>query len=284
MTNPAAFAWPDGKRIAIVVQVMFEAWSEGKSPAYSVQTTGLKPGFVDHSNVMWPQYGGRVGAWRLMRTLERFGAKGSFAVSGRCTELYPDAVARIVAGGHELVAHAVTQDQLLAYMTLDEQREVIRQSFAMLERAGQRPRGWISPVLAWTPETAGFLAQEGALWYGDVNYTDLPIMLKTAHGPLVGVPVSDFTDNRLLRSSPRHLFDVYRDTFDYLYRNEPMSMMSMLLHCHTGGRAPMVAAFEQILQHVSRHPDVWFTTVGDMAQWVKDSGFDEISYAGRYFS
>jgi hypothetical protein len=44
----------------------------------------------------------------------------------------------------------------------------------------------------------------------------------------------------------------------------------------------MVAAFERILQHVSRRPDVWFTTVG--AQWVKDSGFDEIRYAGRCFS
>jgi hypothetical protein len=46
----------------------------------------------------------------------------------------------------------------------------------------------------------------------------------------------------------------------------------------------MVAAFERILQHVSRRPDVWFTTVGDMAQWVKDSGLDEIRYAGRCFS
>jgi hypothetical protein len=34
--------WPNGKRIAIAVSVMFETWAEGKSPTYSVQTTHLK--------------------------------------------------------------------------------------------------------------------------------------------------------------------------------------------------------------------------------------------------
>src|SRR5437868_2441846 len=115
MTTPAAFAWPNGKRIAVAVQVMFETWSDGQAPSYSVQTTALKPGFIDHSNVMWPQYGGRVGVWRLMRMLEQFGARGSFAVSARCVEQYPDAIARLIEGGHELVAHSYTQDQLLAY-------------------------------------------------------------------------------------------------------------------------------------------------------------------------
>ena len=50
-----------------------------------------------------------------------------------------------------------------------------------------------------------------------MTYTDLPIRLDTKHGPIAAVPNSDFTDNRVLRSSPRDLWDVYKGTFDYLH-------------------------------------------------------------------
>lgn len=283
MTKPA-FAWPEGKRIAVAVQVMFEVWSEGKAPSYSVQTTALKPGAVDYSGATWAQYGGRVGVWRIMRTLERFAVPGTFVVNAKCAELFPEAVARIAKGKHEVAAHGITQDQLLAYLTPEEERKTIRQCLDILEKAtGKRPEGWISPVLAWTPHTVDFLAQEGALWYGDPNYVDLPILLKTKHGPLVGVPGSEFTDNRVLRSSPRDYFDVYKDTFDYLYRNEPMAMLSMGLHCHWGGRPPVVAILDQLLQYVSQFPDVWFASFGEIARWVKSRGVDEITYRQRYF-
>ena len=48
-----------------VDDVMFETWSEGNAPTYSVQTTHLKPGTVDHASKAWSTYGGRVGVWRI---------------------------------------------------------------------------------------------------------------------------------------------------------------------------------------------------------------------------
>ena len=41
---------------------------------------------------------------------------------------------------------------------------------------------------------------------------------------IAGVPTTDFSDNRVMRASPRDLFDVYKGTFDYLYENEPMGL------------------------------------------------------------
>ena len=63
-------AWPNGKKIAVSVTVMFETWSEGAAPNYSVQTTHLKSGTVDHASKAWSTYGGRVGVWRLIRMPE----------------------------------------------------------------------------------------------------------------------------------------------------------------------------------------------------------------------
>jgi hypothetical protein len=51
------------------------------------------------------------------------------------------------------------------------------------------------------PETAGLLKQNGLKWTCDVTYADLPIKIHTPHGPIAGVPTTDFSDNRVLRAS-----------------------------------------------------------------------------------
>src|SRR5262245_45238134 len=56
--------------------------------------------------------------------------------------------------------HSYTQDQLLAYMTVEQQEATIRKSIELLEACGGRKvTGWASPVVAFTPETAGLLAK-----------------------------------------------------------------------------------------------------------------------------
>ena len=122
-------AWPNGKKIAVSVTVMFETWSEGAAPNYSVQTTHLKSGTVDHASKAWSTYGGKVGVWRLIRMLDRLQIPGTFFTNGRCTEDYPDAVKQIVKSGHDLAAHAYTQDQLLAYMSLEDQQKTAYEIF-----------------------------------------------------------------------------------------------------------------------------------------------------------
>jgi peptidoglycan/xylan/chitin deacetylase (PgdA/CDA1 family) len=279
----AKFHWPNGKRLAVSTLLMFEAWSEGNAPQYSVQTSGLRPNTRDHSGITWSLYGGHVGALRLMRTLDDFDIRGTFCTSARCIELFPDTVTDIFRAGHDIAAHGITQDGLLAYLSPTEQQAEIRKCIETIEQhTGKRPEGWISPVLAWTPETVGLVAQEGLQWYGDVNYFDLPRILETEHGSVIGIPVTEFSDLRVLRSSPRDLVEFYEDTFDYLYHHEPTSMITFVMHCHWGGRPPMVAVFRQVLQYMSQFPDVWFTNHAGIARWVRELGIGGDSYSDRY--
>jgi allantoinase len=279
-----ALSWPNDKRIAVALTVMFETWSEGKAPTYSVQTTHLKPGTVDHAGAAWSSYGGRVGVWRILRTLDRLQMPATFVANARCAELYPDAVTEIVRGGHDIAAHAYTQDGLLAYMTPEEEHATIRKCVDIIgAKAGKRPLGWLSPVLAFTPNTVDFLAQEKYTWHADVTYTDLPHRIQTKHGPIAAVPNSDFTDNRVLRSSPQDLYDVYAGTFDYLYANEPMSLLTMTLHCHFGGRAMITQVFERIVKYIQKHPGVWLARHGELARWALEAEPEEHTYQSRFF-
>ncbi|MGE3619641.1 MAG: polysaccharide deacetylase family protein [Acidimicrobiia bacterium] len=276
--------WPNGSRVAVALTVMFETWSEGRAPQYSVQATSLKAGTEDHAGRAWSTYGGRVGVWRILRSLDRWGMPATFFTNAACAELYPEATAQIVKSGHELGGHAVYQDQLLAYQTPDEQRATIRRSLDTLEEVGgQRPTGWLSPVLAFTPETVGLLAEAGLRWHADVTYIDLPHRVETEHGVIAAVPNSDFTDNRVLKANTRDLFEVQRDTFDYLYAHESPSLLALTLHCQFGGRPLVVSALDQLFTHIAGHDGVWFARHSELGEWALAAPHDELTYAERYF-
>jgi allantoinase len=283
--KPKTLTWPNGKKVAVSITVMFETWPDDSAPNYSVQTTHLKKGTVDHAAKAWSTYGGRVGVWRLMRTLERFDIPATFFVNARCTEQYPEAVKQIVKSGFDIAAHSYTQDDLPSYKTLDEQQALIRQSIDLLEACGgKKVTGWGSPVVAFTPETAGFLKQAGLKWTCDVTYADLPIKIHTPHGPIAGVPTTDFSDNRVLRASSRDLFDVHRGTFDYLRKNETIGLQTLVIHCQFGGRPLITAVLMELLQYMAKTRDVWFTTHEALADWALKQSVDEHTYQSRYFA
>jgi peptidoglycan/xylan/chitin deacetylase (PgdA/CDA1 family) len=264
-----AIPLPQGKRVAVCLTVLLETWSDGNAPSYSVQTTALKPGAVNHAGISWASYGGREGVWRILRTLERHDVPGTFFTNARCVETYPDAVRAVVAAGHDLAGHAYTQDGLLTYMEADEERATIRASLELLNSVAGKPvSGWLSPVLAFTPRTPGFLAEAGLRWHSDVNYADVPHIVATDSGPLVAIPNSDFTDNRVFRTSPRDYVDVYKHTLDYLREHEEGSFLAVALHCQFGGRPMMVAALDEILTYFKSFPDVWIVRHRELAEWM----------------
>jgi peptidoglycan/xylan/chitin deacetylase (PgdA/CDA1 family) len=276
------FAWPNGKRIAVTMTAMLETWSEGKPPPYGVQATPLKPGTIDHGGIAWGSYGGKVGVWRIIELMSRNRMRGTFCVNARCAELYPEAVAQIVKSGHDVAGHGYVQDQPLAYMAPEEERATIRKCLDVLEKvSGQRPAGWLSPVLAYTEHTRRFLIEEKLSWHGDGRDSDLPNVIETSGGSIVHIPASDFTDNRVLRASPMDLWDVYKETFDYLYWNEPPALLALSMHCHFGGRPLISAIMEKILKYMAQYPDVWFASYGEIAHWVFETQRGADTHARR---
>jgi peptidoglycan/xylan/chitin deacetylase (PgdA/CDA1 family) len=261
--------WPKDQRIAVMVTIMFEVWSEGKAPPYSPMTTALKPGTLDLLGISWSQYGGKTGIWRLMKILGESAIPGTVCINAKAAEDFPEAVLELNRQGHEIAGHSYTQDLILPYLEPEEERNVIDRCTRIIEQAvGARPIGWFSPVAAASAQTAEYLAGSGYLWHGDYNDTDLPYVMETARGKLVAIAHSDFTDNRTLRSSPRDFYDVYKDTFDYLYRHESPSLLNLTVHAHFGGRPLMSAMLRELLQYMRTFPDVWFARHDEVARWA----------------
>jgi peptidoglycan/xylan/chitin deacetylase (PgdA/CDA1 family) len=279
------FTWPNGARIAVAMTCLMENWSGDKGPPFSVQTTSLKPGTHDRAAMTWGTYGGRNGVWRLLKILNEHQVPATFVANAHSMEIAPDAVACMLKSGHEIAAHSYTQDALMAYLSQDEERAIIEKCIAVFKKlTGAPPKGWLSPVLASTAHTEELVAQAGFLWYGDYNNIDLPFCVQTAKGPLVALPHSDFADHRVLRGSPRDWFDVYKDTFDYLYANEPTAFLNITVHCHFGGRPLIAAQIDRILKYIRGFSGVWLVRHDELAEWVKANNIAEWTNQQRFFA
>jgi peptidoglycan/xylan/chitin deacetylase (PgdA/CDA1 family) len=208
-----------------------------------------------------------------MKNLDDTDIKATVCLNAKGAELFPEAVNELHRRGHEIAGHSYTQDLLLPYLTPEAEKEVVQRCKRIVENAvGTRPVGWFSPVAAPTAHTAEILAEEGFIWHGDYNDTDLPYAIETAKGKLVAIAHSDFTDNRTLRSSPRDFYNVYKDTFDYLYRHEAPSLINLTVHAHFGGRPLMSAMLHELLRYMKGFPEVWIARHDEVAEWVLHNG------------
>jgi hypothetical protein len=264
-------AWPGGQKIAVSVTLMFETWSETGAPGYSVQSSGRKPGYVNYGGQAWASYGGHVGVWRLLDVLDRQKVPGTFFVSGKCTEDYPDTVREIVKRGYDVGVHSYVQDEsaFFGYLTVEEQREIISKSIESLSSfTGQMPTGWSTPGMSLSPHTNALLAEVGLKWHTDVNYTDLPHVLETPAGLIAAVPTSDFADLRVLQANVRDFFDAYKAMIEHLERQDEIGMVSIVIHCLFGGRPLIAGVLEDLLVYFKSNPNIWITRHDELAQWA----------------
>lgn len=280
-TVPATF--PGGRRLAVLVSVLLESWSAGRSPTYFTRTTPLKPGATDHAGIQWSEFGGREGIWRILRVLERAQAKATVFANALAAERFPDAVRAIVGAGHDLAGHGWSQDQYLCDLDPDAQQAMIRKCLDTLAGvSGVRPRGWVCNVYSWTPDTFDRLVREGVRWHADALDCSLPRLQQTPSGGIVAIPWCDFVDNRVLRASPRDWFDVYKDSFDYLRAAEPMGLLHVAVHSHFGGRPLIAAQLDRLLAYVTGFDDVWLPRHGELADWFLAQGAEALGGAGRF--
>ncbi|MFM0117155.1 polysaccharide deacetylase family protein [Paraburkholderia nemoris] len=262
-------AWPADKGLAVMVTVMFETWPDGKSPPYSPMASPLREGVVDLQGISWAEYGGETGVWRIAEILDKFGIKATFATNARAVERYPAAIQALCNAGHEIAGHSYTQDMILAYMDEAKELEVIKQCTGIIGDAiGKAPVGWASPRMTPSPRTADILAAHGYRWHGDYNNTDLPYVVDTRNGQLVALMHSDFTDNRVMRGSPRMFFELYRDTFDFLVGTGKPEIINLTLHTHFGGRPPLAAMLTKIFEHFAAVDGVWYPRHDEVADWT----------------
>jgi peptidoglycan/xylan/chitin deacetylase (PgdA/CDA1 family) len=263
---------PDGGRLVVWTIVNVEEWAIERAMPRTVLPPPMgQPLLPDLPNWAWHEYGMRVGFWRLLEVLRRFGVTPTFALNGNVCNAYPRIAEAALAEGWEFMGHGFVQGPM---HRLDDQRQAIRDTIAAIQGfTGAAPRGWESPGLTETYETPDLLREEGIEYVADWVLDDQPVTIATRAGPLVGVPytleTNDITVHTLQQMPSDGLYRRGVDQFDRLYQEsaEITRVMAISLHPYITGVAHRIGYLERLLEHVLSRPGVLMWTGGQVYDW-----------------
>ncbi len=261
-----AFKWPRGKTLAIWIVPNVEIWDFQSATGVAISPPAGNA-VPDVINYAWREYGMRVGLWRIADALDSLGLRATVALNSGVCQGFPRAIEQMKKRGWELMGHGITNSKTLTSVSLDEERQTIREALRTIEQAaGERPRGWLGPGLAETFNTPDVLAEEGIQYVGDWNNDDQPYPMKVKKGKLHSVPYCmQLNDIHLLG---RHAYTGQQylqaliDQFDTLYAEsmKTAKVMGIPLHPFLAGQPLYTRYLQQALARMKMGERVWFAT------------------------
>ena len=279
------FEWPNQARIAVVVTCLLENWSEGKGPPFSVQTTALKPGTHDRAAMTWGTYGVRAGVWRLLKILDENKVPATFAANAHSLELNPAAAKQIIDVGSRDLPHIPicrTRSSPISRRRRSGRSSARRRTSFTRSPARRRKAG--SARCSHQPITPRPSSPRRAFSGTATTTTSIcrsALRSDRARSSPCPTPISPITACCApIRATG---IDVYKDTFDYLYANEPTSYLNITVHCHFGGRPLIAAQVDRILKYIRGFPRVWIVRHDELAQWVLDNDIREWTNGERFY-
>ena len=139
--NRPRLAWPKGERLALWVIPNIEFFSLQERPG------GYGAGGKMPDVVMWSDrdYGNRVGVWRLMEVLDRYGIRGTVALNSDLCGRHPVIIEEGMKRGWEWMGHNESNTRRLNEAPAGEEAQIIRRTFETIARAtGSPPKGWLA--------------------------------------------------------------------------------------------------------------------------------------------
>jgi peptidoglycan/xylan/chitin deacetylase (PgdA/CDA1 family) len=249
---------------------MLEGWTDNAAPGVGPMGNVLKPGVLDLQARSWAEYGAKEGAYRLLDVLDEADVKAVFYVSGILAERNQALMQAITAAGHPVACHGWSQHIIPAAQSIDEERADLARCIAALEASsGQRPRGWLSPRCTPSAHTTELLVEAGMGWHCEFFDEDLPRVVQTQSGAIVGVPftmeVNDFPHDVRYGNDPAGFAAILGD----ILTGWPSvsfgraACLDITAHAHVYGRPYGALAFRKALEQLKAHQDFVFQTNHD---------------------
>jgi len=247
-------------------------------------------------------FAGEVGTPRLLELFRRYDLRTTWFVPGHSIETFPEQVDAIVAAGHEVGVHGYSHENPIA-MSREQETEVLDKCIALVEEVtGRRPTGYVAPWWEFSRVTNELLLERGikydhSLMHRDFepyyvrvgdSWTPIDYAAPSAHDwmkplvrgdetNLVEIPASWYLDDlppmMFIKASPnshgfvnpRHLEEMWRDQFDWVYREQDYGVVTFTVHPDVSGRPQVLLMLERLIAHVNGHEGVRWATFDEIA-------------------
>ncbi len=246
-------------------------------------------------------FAGEVGMPRLVNLFKRLGVKTTWFIPGHSIETFPEQTAMVVEAGHEIGIHGYSHENPIS-MTPEQEEAVLDKCIDLVAKvSGRRPTGYVAPWWEFSPVTNELLLKKGIKYdhslmhkdfepyyvrVGDrwtlIDYSKKPQewmkpLQRGTETDLIEIAGSWYLDDlppmMFIKKAPnshgfvnpRHLEEMWRDQFDWVYREMDYAVFTMTIHPDVSGRPQVLLMLERLFNHISRHPGVRFTTFDDIA-------------------
>ncbi len=193
-------------------------------------------------------------------------------MNGSVCALYPALCQAALEAGWEFMGHGFVQRPM---HRVDDQRAAIARHDRRhrgVHRAS-KPRGWESPGLTETGETADLLAEAGIEYVADWVLDDQPVDLRTRAGRLVSVPytveINDVAITAVQHAPSDAILTRGRDQFDRLWAEgaDIPRVMAISVHPYLTGAPHRIKYLEALYDHILGHEGVLMWTGEEVLDW-----------------
>jgi peptidoglycan/xylan/chitin deacetylase (PgdA/CDA1 family) len=246
-------------------------------------------------------FAGEVGVPRLVELFRRAGIRQTFFWPGHSIDTFPDQFDACVAAGHEIGLHGYSHENPIA-MSREQERDVLDTCIGLIEqRTGLRPRGYVAPWWEFSNATNELLIERGIKYDHSLMHRDfepyyirvgdswtkidysapagswMQPLVRGTETDLVEIPANWYLDDlppmMFIKSSPnshgfvspRDIEQMWRDQFDWVYREMDYAVFTMTIHPDVAGRPQVLLALERLIEHINGHRDVEWVTFEQIA-------------------
>ncbi len=250
-------------------------------------------------------FSGEVGVPRLVNLFDRLDVKTTWFIPGHSIETFPEQSKMVVDAGHEIGMHGYSHENPIA-MTPEQEEAVMDKCIELIERlSGRRPTGYVAPWWEFSPVTNELLLNRGIKYdhslmnndfhpfyvrVGDswtpIDYSKHPRdwmkpLVRGEETDLVDIPGSWYLDDlppmMFIKSAPnsfgfvnpRDIEELWRDQFDWVYRENDYAVFTMTIHPDVSGRPQVLLMLERLYEYFAGHPGVRFCTFDEIADDFK---------------
>lgn len=253
------------------------------------------------SDIQRGVWAGEVGTLRLLRLFEKFGLRTSWFIPGHSIETFPCQVKAVADAGHEIGAHGYLHENPVS-MTPRQEEDVLERSIMLIEKlTGRKPRGYVAPWWEMSNSTAELLMKHGFSYDHSQSYRDfVPFYSRAGDSwgkldfskpaaewmhpltrgkemDLVEIGANWYVDDlppmMFIKASPnshgfenpRQIEELWRDQFDWVYRELDFAVFPLTIHPDVSGRPQVLLMLERLIDHISGHAGVRWLTMEEIA-------------------
>ncbi|MBC55536.1 MAG: polysaccharide deacetylase [Confluentimicrobium sp.] len=247
-------------------------------------------------------FAGEVGSMRLLRLFKKYDMTTTWFIPGHSVETFPAQMRAVAEAGHEVGVHGYSHENPIA-MTREQEAAVLDHSIDLITAlTGKRPKGYVAPWWEFSPVTNELLLERGILYdhslmhddhtpyrvrVGDrwtkIDYTAraqdwMKPLERGAETDLIEIPANWYLDDlppmMFIKSSPnshgfvnpRDIEQLWRDQFDWVYREMDYAVFPITIHPDVSGRPQVLLMLERLIDYIKGHDGVRFVTMTEMAE------------------